>query len=521
MGKKINIRPTTSVYATYKNIKYDPWTAIAEYVDNSTQSYYDNVERLEKIKNWNGLDVEIIYEKSNKNDEDDDEGDKLIIRDNAFGMDFDAFQRAIILDSKPEKPSRSEFGMGLKTASCWFGTNWSVESTALGSKIKYKATIDVELLSKYKDEEIIVEEIPCDANEHGTTISISNLNRTISGRQIAKVKDQLRGMYRCDLRTGKIRIYYNGDGLSYEDPAILEEKLASGKIKKWKKDIEFDISCKKKKYHVNGFIALRDEGSTSGAGFTLIRRGRVIRGGYENCYRPEEVFKKPNSYTYQRLFGELNLDDWPVTQTKDDFDWYSSGLEDKFIEKLQILTADYSAKAEVYRKSKKVEVEEVIENVAKSFSNAGIIQDVKVDNLPKELVKELKNEENKSTNEQTQKVEGTGEIQIQGGQGKHISFKCDSLEYKFNFVLKTDNPNVNWLNISQTGEEYLVEWNIRHPFFKPYIDDPKFLELMEHFIFSLTLSELQARKTGVNGLVNPGEIRMRMNDTLKAIKYQA
>ena len=24
MGKKINIRPTTGVYATYKNIKYDP-----------------------------------------------------------------------------------------------------------------------------------------------------------------------------------------------------------------------------------------------------------------------------------------------------------------------------------------------------------------------------------------------------------------------------------------------------------------------------------------------------------------
>lgn len=46
MAKRINIRPTTSVYATYKNIRYDPWTAIAEFVDNSTQSYYDNTENL-------------------------------------------------------------------------------------------------------------------------------------------------------------------------------------------------------------------------------------------------------------------------------------------------------------------------------------------------------------------------------------------------------------------------------------------------------------------------------------------
>lgn len=38
-------------------------------------------------------------------------------------------------------------------------------------------------------------------------------------------------------------------------------------------------------------MALLEEGSTSGAGFTLLRRGRVIVGGYENCYRPEEVFK--------------------------------------------------------------------------------------------------------------------------------------------------------------------------------------------------------------------------------------
>ncbi len=51
--------------------------------------------------------------------------------------------------------------MGLKTAACWFGKCWSVESVALGSGVKYKTTVDVEALSKYKNEEITVEEIPC------------------------------------------------------------------------------------------------------------------------------------------------------------------------------------------------------------------------------------------------------------------------------------------------------------------------------------------------------------------------
>lgn len=46
MERMINIRPTTGVYATYKRLTYKPWTAIAEFVDNSTQSYFDHEEEL-------------------------------------------------------------------------------------------------------------------------------------------------------------------------------------------------------------------------------------------------------------------------------------------------------------------------------------------------------------------------------------------------------------------------------------------------------------------------------------------
>lgn len=49
-GEKDYIRPTTSVICNYKNINYEIWTAIAEFVDNSTQSYYDYQKKLEKNK---------------------------------------------------------------------------------------------------------------------------------------------------------------------------------------------------------------------------------------------------------------------------------------------------------------------------------------------------------------------------------------------------------------------------------------------------------------------------------------
>ena len=488
MSKSINIRPTTSVYATYKNIRYDPWTAIAEFVDNSTQSYYDNIERLESTKYWDGLTVDIEYKRDKIN------GDRLIIRDDAYGMDFHDFKRAIMLDSPPKRKSRSEFGMGLKTAACWFGKCWSVESVALGSGVKYKATVDVEALSKYKNEEITVEEIPCSTKEHGTIVTIWNLNRTLSGTQIGKTKDQLRGMYRTDLRSGKIKILYNAVGLVYETPKVLTEILPDGSEKVWKKDIDISFDFNGEAKRVYGFIGILDEGSTSGAGFTLIRYGRVIVGGYENGYRPEEIFEKSNSYVYQRLFGELNLDGWRVTQTKDAFDLYG-GLEDILIEKLKDECEDYRKKAKEYRKRPKVSINTGIETLVNTFSNAGVIDNAVITPIPdgieinpSQLVIDQQIEESTVPSITTP---DPADIEIEGANGKRIVFSCNGEQYIFNFILKKDAPNSRWLNIVKSGEEYIIEWNIRHMFFKPYINDEHFLTIMEQFTLPLLYLKLK------------------------------
>lgn len=519
MAKKINIRPTTAVYATYKNIKYNPWTAIAEFVDNSTQSYYDYNLRLEQTKYWQGLNVEIIYEKTSIM------GQRLIIRDNAFGMDFNDFQRAIILDSPPKNLTRSEFGMGLKTAACWFGLNWSVESTTLGSRIKYRASVDIDALHKYKNEEIEVEEEECSLKEHGTTITIWNLHRGISSRQIGKTKDQLRGIYRTDLRKTKIKIYYNGELLSFEDPPVLIEDLPDGTKNEWKQDVNFQVANGNENYNVTGFIALRDTASTSDAGFALLRHGRVIVGGYENNYRPEEVFEKSNSFVYQRLFGELNLDNWPVTQTKDAFDWYN-GLEDSFIDKLIEICAEYRKKAKDYRKGKKTTTDTVITSLVQSFTNAGIIENTEVKSIIENTVEPYKPNPipEKDTVEPYERnliSEGnTNDIIIVGETGKKLIFKCGGTEYTFNVIFEKDDPQKQWLYISRKNtntNEYDIEWNIRHPFFKPYIDDPTFLSIMEQFIFAFALSEIESYKTNEGGKIEPSTIRMGMNDMLKSI----
>lgn len=524
MARKLNIRPTTSVYATYKNIKYDPWTAIAEFVDNSTQSYYDNEKKLRATKYWKGLSVEITYGKDETGEE------YLEIKDNAYGMNYHDFQRAIVLDSPPKHITRSEFGMGLKTAACWFGTKWSVETTELGSDVKYKTIVDVDMLQKYKNEEIEVDEEHCNPKDHYTIIRIWSLNRKLKGRQIGKTKDQLRGIYRVDLRSGDIKIFYNGESLHYEDPAILTEELPDGGTKIWKKDVSFSVSHEGKDYPVTGFIALREEGSTSSAGLTLIRRGRVIVGGYENTYRPEEVFEKTNSFVYQRLFGELNMDEWPVTQTKDAFDWYS-GLEDALIDALVKECAEYAKKAKEYRKRPKRLGETDVKKLVDTLSGAGIIEDVKTQSIPPKIEKNDSADGAKKDPDSKKPIEtepapsitpSTSEEKTDAGindkgNGQQIEFTYGVRKYIFNFIPVQDNPLSNWLNIEEESEEeYTIEWNTRHPFFDRIADDPDFMEVMQVFTFALALSEIESRRTE-DGKIDASTIRMRMNETLKSI----
>lgn len=99
MAKKINIRPTSSVYATYKRLSYQPWTAIAEFVDNSTQSFYDHKDELMSLKYSKGLRITIDYITNEPG------GDRIEIYDDAYGMEWCDFQRAIILDRPPDRKS--------------------------------------------------------------------------------------------------------------------------------------------------------------------------------------------------------------------------------------------------------------------------------------------------------------------------------------------------------------------------------------------------------------------------------
>ena len=514
MEKKINIRPTTGVYATYKRLTYKPWTAIAEFVDNSTQSYFDHVRELKKLNGFDKLHIEIIYESGK------DGQDTLTIKDNAYGMEVEEFERAFMLDKVPKNTNgRNEFGMGLKTAACWFGTKWSVKSSQLNSKYGYQAELDVDNLHENKQDEITMDIFEEDESSHYTEIRIENLNKRITGsRTIAKVKDFLSSIYRQDIRNGEIIISYNSEILKFNEPNIYVEQLRVGGEKQWKKEFNFEIEHKDKQLKVEGFVAIRIPGSVKEAGFTLLRRGRAIVGGPEENYRPYEIFGDSNSYAYQRIFGEINMDNWPVTQAKDQFDWHSDGLEEKFIEVLKEIIKEYRSKAESIRVREKVNTEECMTNLKENLSKTGAISDINYNSVKEE---EDKEETDKCDEENDYIPNDGGEnvnIHIEGPQKHEISFTYCDTHYKFKVELITENPSTSWLVYEKIEEDnYYVRLNIKHPFFKPLINNKEFSELMVRLVIAIILAEVEASKISFDGRVNTSDIRIKMNKILEEL----
>jgi hypothetical protein len=311
----INIRPGVTILSVLRHLNYKPWFALAEFVDNSVQSYLTHRDRLVTEEGHDfQLKVEVEY---------DDSGDtRLTVRDNAAGIaerDYArAFRPAAI---PPDRSGLSEFGIGMKSAACWFAPKWIVRTTALGETIERSVSFDIDRIINDNLDELEVKSRAARAKNHFTEITLTGLHNPPQTKTLGKVKQYLGDIYRVFTREGMLDLYFNGESLKYHEPAILVAPFfrdKTGQSHEWRKEISFDFG---RGLSAHGFAAIREKGNVSRAGFALFRRRRLIQGGGEEGWRPEEIFGKSNSYRYQRLFGELHLDGFEVSHTKDGFRW--------------------------------------------------------------------------------------------------------------------------------------------------------------------------------------------------------
>lgn len=502
----VNIRPEVNVYATYRRLSYRPWFAIAEFVDNSTQNYYDHREELlrkfKSKKTTGQLRVEVSY---------DSESNSLMVLDNANGMEMEELTRALVLNRPPPDPSgRCEYGMGLKTAACWFGRTWTIDTSRLGSTRALTATVHVPDLAGNKTEEIPVHERSAYPKAHFTRITIEGLYNPIRGRTVGRIRDQLASMYRRDLRSGEVDILWNGEPIAFEEAPILAENLGGGVTRAWRKEVDLDVPWDghDQTLKVRGWVGIRIPASQRDAGFVLFRRGRVIVGGPGEGYKPVEIFGQGNTFRSQRLIGELHMDHWPITQAKDAFDW-SGGLEDALIEHLKTACQDYMEYAEGYRQATRrvtcTEMELASERTQNMFSDqrfgSAVAQEVA-------FPYPLKTEEEERADAAKLKAVSEGPLVYRLDVGTET--------WLFRLHWQDQLSDAHWMQVSYPQDNEIdIFLNMAHPFFVPHLGERRILELLQKFVLSLALAERLARQISKDGLVAPGDFRNYMNRVLR------
>lgn len=313
-GLTVPIRPKVGMYSAFARLNYRPWYAIAEFVDNALQSFLTNRDRLTTY-GAGVLRVQVRLD-----------GDILRIADNAGGIavaDMDrAFAPAL---PPPDRTGLSEFGIGMKAAACWFSNHWVVRTSALGEPVEREVVFDVPDIVARGTEYLEVRERPARADEHYTVIQLSDLRVQPRGRTIAKIREHLASIYRIFLRRGDLELHFVtpsiSDLLQHQEPSLLTApyfREPESEPRTWRKELEMDVG---EGQRVWGWAGLLATASTTRAGFAVLRRDRLIEGSVDDTWRPERIFRTPNTYTYQRLVGEIQVEGFDVSHTKDGVQW--------------------------------------------------------------------------------------------------------------------------------------------------------------------------------------------------------
>jgi hypothetical protein len=515
----IGIRPQVSILSVLKHLNYKPWYALAEFVDNSIDSYQKHKVELKTLHGDSyHLRVAIDFD-SGQN--------QIQITDNAAGIAEQNFQRAFrIADAPSNKAGLSEFGMGMKAAACWFSPLWVVTSTALGETERRRVSFDIPKIVAGKIEELEVRKVEAKAEQHFTNVLLTQVESLPRRGTITKIKEYLGSIYRQFIISGELELLVNNEPVSYTRPAVLEAPYFAAEDGspsiKWVKEIAFECWGKS----ITGFAGIRDKGSTAEAGFALFRRGRVIEGNGEEGFRPSHIFGQSNSYSYQRVFGELHLDDFGVSHTKDGFQW--EGIQEDFIEALRKhLDADafpLLRQAEGYRKNPKPDaatkkkVEAAVTSTAKAIESAleNDIQTIIAQKPPVKYSEVLSPASVEPEALENQAISREIKVDFNGGTWLiHIELSYDPAHMDWIEVGDHLLPSGKSKDVHQVG----IRMSLSCPFSKQFIGSgSEQLEVMLRIAAAFGLAEVSARAAGVQ-LVST--VRHSLNSLLAGSLSQA
>lgn len=481
---KENISVGTSIQLIFQRSQQTLDSIFKEFIDNSSQSFLDNRDELLSV----GIDKCIVTI--------DILEDEIIITDNAYGMNREQFRRALRLNARPEqiKGSRNQFGMGLKYSAISLGDEYTIETTSLGNNEKYKTTITKELLEEDISEvdNQISEE---DVNNHYTKITIKRLSKEINEATLNILMDQLATIYQTNIKNKDLQIIFSPDRVvEYIDPPLELDENGSEYWRDFSETFEFND----KFYTIHGWIGILLVGSVSGAGFSLEKDNRII----ELNYRPKYLFGNANSFPYQRITGNITVNDFPDNYNKSSFDW-SGGLEAKFLSVLK----ENKIISDMINVSKKLR-----KNVKKVYKpplkySSEVNKDIEKLFKPlKEVTKTVLNEDIKV---------GNSPVYLLNMADGIIPTIIEFEGVKYKFYIKHVEDQEDWFDIKDfnNNSEYLITINNNFSLFDGL--NKASSAIIQKLVILLVTAELSTSRTSVG--VNNSIMRRKINKILQAI----
>lgn len=490
--------------AVLRHLSYRPWYAMGEFVDNAVESFTKHRRELEELNGGSGkLRVDVNIDTASPA--------RISIHDNAAGIFESEYGRAFRPAAiPPDRTGLAEFGMGMKSAACWFAPRWSVRTSALGEPIARMVQFDIANIVNDDIQELTIRETKEKPGSHFTEVVLEDIFHVPVGRTLGKLKEHLTDIYRAFIRDGLLELRFNGDVLVYKEPKVLKvpffkEKNSPQRV--WRKTIEFDFGDG---LSVHGFAALRETGNTAKAGFSLFRRGRVIQGSGDEGYRPSYIFGSSNSYRYQRLFGEIHLDGFEVSHTKDGFRWDEN--EQPFLEllrehldseELPLLKQAEGYRVRVPHAQLTTAARQAVTNTAQAMQTR----------LP-EVLPAMADGEPVDTPAKEAPHKSTL-------ANRRFDVRFRNKAWSINVELTNDPAESQWLVVSDTAETRKeprrldIRVSLAHPFMIRFAQtDTEDVEALLRVAAALALAEVLARDSGVR---KAGTVRRNVNDILKDV----
>ncbi len=506
----VDITIGTNMYGRIADLPNTPSHVLAEFVDNSLQSFRDRKESLLTLASDYRLRIDIDFEW----DETTQRAKVIAITDNAGGIDAVHYEKAFKLANTPDNTQGlNEFGMGLKTAALWLGNEWSVKSSALGETVSRSISFNLEKVLAEGLTSLTVKSEQADAGEHYTIVCISaSTQNAPTQRALAKIRTELSSIYRKSLRQNEADIYVDGEKLVFEETEILTAppvKAPGEPAVYWRKDIDFRFG----KYRATGFIGILKDINSAKNGFVLLRRGRAVYGAdTDGRYFPKSLCGSTGTFRYKRIFGELELEGFAVSFNKND-------LQDK--ENLEALMEalrgeihtkefDLYTQAEDYRLDER---QKRVNKLVKAHNTARRkYGKIEIDTVQQPIQGTSPTESNLVSEPEMPSAPVPEAHPVQMGQYEDI-YSINGKDYKLQVEFVDKGNELVWLDTEQQDKNVVVcKINVSHIFFQHFRQSD---QVIVAILRTMALAKFTAKE---NGNDSTAELFDAFNAYIKKVK---